>query len=52
VIDYELISELVKDRCLPSIGDNLVIHKSRLGHFAGIIGAAQVVLDDIMPTVS
>jgi glucokinase len=52
IVDYELITELVKDRCLSTIGDDLVIHKTLLGHFAGIIGAAQVVLDDIMPTTN
>ncbi|MDR3611949.1 MAG: ROK family protein [Candidatus Obscuribacterales bacterium] len=49
VIDFEMLSELVKDRCLSTIGENLSIKKSQLGSFAGIIGAAQVVLDDVMP---
>ncbi len=45
VVDLELLTDLVKDRCLPTIADALTIRKSELGHYAGIIGAAQVVLD-------
>jgi glucokinase len=47
VVDLELLSDLVKDRCLPPIADVLELHKSALGHYAGIIGAAQVLLDGI-----
>lgn len=48
VVDLELLTDLVKDRCLQPIGDALEIQKSPLGHYAGIVGAAQVVLDGIM----
>jgi glucokinase len=48
VVDLELLTDLVKDRCLPPIGNALEFHKSPLGHFAGIVGAAMVVLDGIM----
>lgn len=49
VIDYDLLTDLVKDRCLPVIADVVEIRKSALGKHAGIIGAAQVVLDGIIP---
>jgi glucokinase len=47
VVDLDLLTDLVKDRCLPPIADVLELHKSSLGHFAGIVGAAQVLLDGI-----
>ncbi|HEY9758485.1 MAG TPA: ROK family protein [Oculatellaceae cyanobacterium] len=47
VVDLELLTDLVKDRCLVPIADALEIHKSSLGHFAGIVGAAQVLLDGV-----
>ena len=48
VVDLELLTDLVKDRCLQPVGDVLTICKSELGHYAGIIGAAQVVLDGMV----
>lgn len=46
-VDYELLEELVADRSLPTISKNLDIHKSELEGNAGIIGAAQLILDDL-----
>lgn len=46
-VDYDLLEELVADRCLPTISKNLDIHKSELEGNAGIIGAAQLILDDL-----
>jgi len=46
-IDYELISEMLIDNTIPAIGDNLKIYKSELGNHAGIIGAAQLILDKL-----
>ena len=51
IVDFDLLTELVMDRCLSTISESLTIHKSKLGSYAGIIGAAQVVLDDIMNDV-
>lgn len=47
-VDFALLQEMVVDRVLPRIGDNLQIHKSELEGLAGIIGAAQLVLDSLM----
>lgn len=51
-VNFELLHELVTDRCLPRIGESLFIHKSELGGMAGIVGAGQLVLDSIMEKVS
>jgi len=47
-VDFALLQELVVDRVLPRIGDNLTIHKSELEGLAGIVGAAQLVLDNLL----
>jgi glucokinase len=47
-VDFALLQELVVDRVLPRIGDNLTIHKSELEGLAGIVGAAQLVLDSLL----
>lgn len=47
-VDFALLQEMVVDRVLPRIGDHLQIHKSELEGLAGIIGAAQLVLDSLM----
>lgn len=50
-VDYTLLKELVVDKTLPSVGQRLDIHPSSLGHDAGIIGAAQIVLDKLAANV-
>lgn len=47
-VDFELLHEMVVDRSLPRIGNSLQIHKSELSGLAGIVGAAQLVLDNLM----
>lgn len=47
VVDYELLRELVADRCMPRYAENLRIFHSKLGIYAGIIGAAYEVLTHI-----
>lgn len=47
-VDFALLKELVTDRVLPRIGDHLTIHKSELEGLAGIVGAAQLVLDNLL----
>lgn len=51
-VNFELLHELVTDRCLPRIGESLFIHKSELGGMAGIVGAGQLVLDTMLEKVS
>jgi len=46
-VDFSLLHEMVTDRCLPRIGESLIIHKSNLGGMAGIVGAGQLVLDSL-----
>jgi glucokinase len=45
LVDFELLHEMITDRCLPRIGEGLVVQNSVLGGMAGIIGAGQIVLD-------
>ncbi len=47
LIDYELLSELLIDSTIPAISENLKIYRSDLGDHAGIIGAAQLILDKL-----
>ncbi len=47
-VDYDLLKELVIDKCLPRVGERLDIHQSTLGDVAGIIGAAQIALDHLV----
>ena len=47
-VDYDLLKELVIDKCLPRVGERLDIHQSSLGDVAGIIGAAQIALDHLV----
>src|SRR5262249_7555282 len=47
-VDYEKLKEMVADRSLPRISESLDIHESKLGVAAGIIGAAHIVLDQII----
>ncbi len=47
-VDFELLKEMVIDRCLPRIADAIDIRKSELAGQAGIIGAAQFALDELL----
>jgi glucokinase len=47
LIDYEMLSELLVDSTIPAISENLKIYRSDLGDYAGIIGAAQLILDKL-----
>lgn len=47
-IDYDLLREMVTDRTLPRVSEKLDIYGSTLGTDAGVIGAAQIVLDRVL----
>ncbi len=47
-VDFRLLEEMVVDRCLPRVGDSIEIRNSALQGQAGIIGAAQFVIDELM----
>lgn len=47
-IDFQLLHDLVVDRCLPTIGGSIEIKKSQLENNAGIIGAAQFVIEELL----
>ncbi len=47
VIDYEMLFELLVDSTMPAISENVKIYRSDLGDHAGIIGAAQLILDKL-----
>ncbi len=47
-VNFELLHEMVVDRCLPRVGDAVEIRQSSLQGQAGIIGAAQFVIDELM----
>ncbi len=46
-VDLSLLKELVQDWTLPTISENLEIYPACLGEAAGLIGAAQLVLDAV-----
>ena len=46
-VDFELLEEMVVDHSLPHLGKNLEIRRSVLKGEAGIIGAAQFLLDEL-----
>ena len=46
-VDLHLLKDLVADRTLPRIAEKLQIFPSRLSEAAGMIGAAQIVLDAV-----
>jgi len=46
-IDLDLLLELVRDITLPAIAENLKIYKSEFDNTAGLIGAAQLLLDKL-----
>jgi glucokinase len=48
LVDFTLLQEMIVDRCLPTIGEKLIVRKSELGGMAGIVGAGQLVLDTIL----
>lgn len=50
-IDYEMLSELLADSTIPQISENLKIYRSDLGDYAGITGAAQLILDKLANTI-
>jgi len=47
-VDYELIKELLVDRTLPRIGESVEVRPAALGLTAGLIGAGQLVLDELI----
>jgi len=51
-VDFSLLHEMVVDRCMSRIGECINIQKSELEGVAGIIGAAQLVLDALMERAS
>lgn len=51
-VDFALLQEMVVDRVLPRIGEKMTIHKSELEGLAGIIGAAQLVLDNLLDRIA
>ncbi|MBX9941537.1 MAG: ROK family protein [Candidatus Obscuribacterales bacterium] len=51
-VDFVLLQEMVVDRVLPRIGEKMTIHKSELEGLAGIIGAAQLVLDNLLDRIA
>ncbi len=46
-VDLNLLKDLLADRTLPRISEKLEIYPSQLGVAAGLIGAAQLVLDAV-----
>ncbi len=46
-IDFDLLSEMVLDKIMPHIANNLEIHKSMLDNMASLMGAAQIVIDSV-----
>ncbi|HEY9869948.1 MAG TPA: ROK family protein, partial [Candidatus Obscuribacterales bacterium] len=51
-VDYDLIHELLVDRTLPRVGEKLSVRPASLGITAGLIGAGQLVLDELLAGVS
>lgn len=47
IVNFELLREMVQDRCMPRYAENVKIYHSKLGIYAGIIGAAHEVLTRI-----
>jgi glucokinase len=47
VVDLDMLMKQLRQRCLPGRGDRQRVLKSSLGDFAGIVGAAQSVMDGI-----
>jgi glucokinase len=51
IVNFEMLKELVVDKCIHNLADCIEIYKSDLGTTAGIIGAAHIVLDNIGQSV-
>lgn len=49
-VDFRLLEDMVVDRCLPRVGEAIEIRHSALKGLAGIIGAAQFVIDELLTT--
>lgn len=49
-VDLKLLKELVQDSTLPTISEHLEIYPACLGEAAGLVGAAQLVLDAVHET--
>lgn len=47
-VDFQLLHDMVVDRCLPTIGRSIEIKQSQLHNHAGIIGAAQFVIEELL----
>jgi glucokinase len=47
IVDFDLLREIVSDKCIPKLADLIEIRQSALGTSAGIIGAAHIVLNSI-----
>lgn len=47
-VDFQLLHDMVVDRCLPTIGKSIEIKESQLQNHAGIIGAAQFVIEELL----
>lgn len=47
-VDFQLLHDMVVDRCLPTIGRSIEIKQSQLQNHAGIIGAAQFVIEELL----
>lgn len=47
-VDFRLLEDMVADRCLPRVGESIEIRQSALQGQAGIIGAAQFVIDEFL----
>jgi glucokinase len=51
-VDYQMLRDMVADRTLPRVGENLEIHPSLLSEAAGMVGAAELVLAEAMDAVT
>ncbi|MBX9668308.1 MAG: ROK family protein [Candidatus Obscuribacterales bacterium] len=47
-VDFQLLHDMVADRCLPRVADAIEIRQSAIQGQAGIIGAAQFVIDELL----
>jgi len=47
-VDFEMLRELLSDRTLPRVGERVEVRPSMLDVEAGLVGAGQLVLDEIV----
>lgn len=47
-VDFDMLKEILADRTLPRIGETLDVRPSGLDVLAGLVGAGQLVLDEIV----